>query len=82
LQRAWNKYGESQFRVSVLELIGVDDVLRAEQVWINKTRCADRRIGFNIFDTAGSLGESFAAVWHGFVDPNGNEITIIGTLPG
>jgi group I intron endonuclease len=76
LQRAWNKYGESQFPVSVLELTSVDDVLRAEQIWIDKTRCADRRIGFNIFDTAGSPGESFAADWHGFVDPNGNEITI------
>jgi group I intron endonuclease len=76
LQRAWNKYGESQFRVSVLELTGMEDVLRAEQIWINKTRCADRRVGFNIFDTAGSPGQFFAAVWHGFVDPNGNEITI------
>jgi group I intron endonuclease len=76
LQRAWNKYGESQLRVSVLELTSVDDVLRAERIWIDKTRCADRRIGFNIFDTAGSPGESFAADWHGFVDPNGNEITI------
>jgi group I intron endonuclease len=76
LQRAWNKYGESQFRVSVLELTGVDDVLRVEQIWIDKTGCADRRVGFNIFDTAGSPGQFFAAVWHGFVDPNGNEITI------
>jgi hypothetical protein len=76
LQRAWNKYGESQFQVSVLELTGIDDVLRAEQTWIDKTQCADRRVGFNIFDTAGSPGESFAAVWRGFVDPNGNEITI------
>ena len=46
-----NKYGESQFRVSVLELTGMDDVLRAE-VWIEKTQCAERRTGFNIFDMA------------------------------
>jgi group I intron endonuclease len=76
LQHAWNKYGEGQFHVSVLELTNMDDRLCAEQIWIDKTQCADRRIGFNIFATAGSPGESFAAVWHGFVDPTGNEITI------
>jgi len=76
LQSAWNKYGESQFRVSVLELTGVDDVLRAEQIWIDKTGCTDRRIGFNILDGAGSPGQAFARVWEGFVDPNGNEVTI------
>jgi group I intron endonuclease len=76
LQSAWNKYGKSQFRFSVLELTGVDDVLRAEQIWIDKTGCADRRIGFNIFDVAGSPGQAFARVWEGFVDPNGSEVTI------
>ena len=76
LQSAWNKYGESQFRVSVLELTGMDDVLRAEQMWIEKTQCAERRTGFNIFDMAGSPGQTFARVWEGFIDPDGNVVTI------
>jgi hypothetical protein len=76
LQSAWNKYGESQFKFSVLELTGIDDVLRAEQIWIDRTGCADQRVGFNIFDVAGSPGQAFARVWEGFIDPDGNAVTI------
>jgi hypothetical protein len=76
LQSAWNKYGESQFKFSVLEFTKMDDRLRTEQIWIDKTGCAKRRTGFNIFDVAGSPGQTFARVWKGFVDPAGNEVTI------
>ena len=61
---------------SVLELTDVDDVLRIEQIWIDRTGCADKSIGFNIFDVAGSPGQAFARVWEGFIDPDGNEVTI------
>jgi group I intron endonuclease len=76
LQRAWDKYGAACFEFSVLELVDVSCLLTAEQAWIDKTRCADRRVGFNISRIAGSTGDMFAQVWKGFVDPKGNEITI------
>jgi group I intron endonuclease len=76
LQQAWNKYGEENFEFSVLELVEVSALLQAEQTWIDKTGCADRKIGFNIFPLAGSPGNTFVQVWEGFVDPDGNEVTI------
>jgi group I intron endonuclease len=76
LQQAWDKYGESQFEFSVLELATAADLLQTEQKWIDKTGCANREVGFNVFDVAGSPGDAFAQVWDGFVDPEGNEVTI------
>ncbi|HEX8843523.1 MAG TPA: GIY-YIG nuclease family protein [Pyrinomonadaceae bacterium] len=76
LQRAWNKYGESRFEFSVLEFVDEAGLLQAEQRWINNTGCADRNIGFNISRVAGSTGDLFAQIWKGFIDPEGNEITI------
>lgn len=76
LQAAWNKYGEEDFEFSVLEKMGRNDLLDAEQYWLDKTRSFTREIGFNIFDTAGSPGDAFAQIWEGFVDPDGNEVTI------
>jgi len=40
-------------------------------------QCADREIGFNIYPVAGSPGDTFVQVWEGFIDPQGNEVTII-----
>lgn len=76
LQQAWNKYGEESFEFSVLEVVDASSLLQAEQSWIDKTRCVDRKIGFNIFHLAGSPGDVFVQVWEGFVDPDGNEVTI------
>jgi group I intron endonuclease len=76
LQNAWNKYGEANFVCSVLEFVKKADLLRAEQAWINKTGCTNRDMGFNIYDVAGSPGDMFAQVWQGFIDPDGNEVTI------
>lgn len=76
LQAAWDKYGANNFEFSVLEFVNREDLLIAEQRWMDKTHCADRNVGFNIFDTAGSPGETFVQTWEGFVDPNGNEVTI------
>ncbi len=76
LQQAWDKYGEVNFEFSVLELASESDLLRVEQAWIDKTGCADRGVGFNISPVAGSTGDLFAQVWEGFVDPDGNEVTI------
>jgi len=77
LQNAWDKYGEENFEFSVLELVSdAPDLLRVEQEWIDRTGCADRNVGFNIYDTAGSPGDARVQTWEGFIDPDGNEVTI------
>jgi group I intron endonuclease len=76
LQGAWMKYGEDSFAFSILELASRDELLQVEQKWLDQTRCTDRRIGFNIYPVAGSPGEENARVWEGFIDPDGNEVTI------
>ncbi|HLJ82211.1 MAG TPA: GIY-YIG nuclease family protein, partial [Ktedonobacterales bacterium] len=76
LQYAWNKYGEDAFELVVLELVETSDLLTTEQTWIDKTRCTDRNIGFNISPLAGSPGNTLAQVWEGFIDPDGNPVTI------
>jgi group I intron endonuclease len=76
LQQAWIKYGEANFEFSILEFVEKDHLLAVEQVWINKTGCTDRTLGFNAYDIAGSPGEANARVWEGFIDPDGNEVII------
>src|SRR6185312_9884206 len=49
LQAAWNKFGEADFRFSVLQLVDRPELLRAEQEWLDRTNCADRTVGFNIY---------------------------------
>lgn len=77
LQNAWDRYGEVNFEVSVLEFVDRSNLLSTEQAWIDKTRCVSREFGFNIYPTAGSPGDTLTQVWEGFIDPGGNEITII-----
>jgi hypothetical protein len=60
-----------------LEFVAVSDLLLAEQEWIDSTACTDKSVGFNIRDTAESSGTFNAQIWEGFIDPNGNEVTIL-----
>lgn len=76
LQAAWNKYGESQFEFTVLEMARRSDLLEMEQKWLDKTQAYVRGIGFNIYGTAGSPGNTLAQTWEGFIDPEGNKVTI------
>lgn len=76
LQNAWNKYGETSFEFSIVELAIESNLLQVEQIWIDRTHCADRTIGFNIYPVAGSPGNVNAQVWEGFIDPQGNEVII------
>jgi hypothetical protein len=78
LQNAWNKYGAECFEFSVLEFVAVSDLVVVEQEWILSTGCTDSTIGFNICDVAASPGGINIQVWEGFVDPGGNEVTIVG----
>jgi hypothetical protein len=77
LQFAWNRYGAESFECSVLEIVPSSDLLEAEQSWIDKTKCTDRSVGFNISDIAGSPGDVNSRIWEGFIDPSGNEVTIV-----
>jgi GIY-YIG catalytic domain-containing protein len=76
LQSAWNLYGETSFEFSVLEYVEEHRLLRTEQLWIDKTGCTDRRVGFNIKLDATSAGEGVGLTWEGFRDPAGNPVTI------
>jgi hypothetical protein len=77
LQNAWNEFGADSFVFEILEYVEVYRLLEAEQEWIDATGCVDKLVGFNIRDTAESSGSFNAQEWHGFVDPAGNEVTII-----
>lgn len=76
LQQAWNKYGDAQFLFSVLEYVASEDALVAEQKWIDRTRCTNRRIGFNISTLACAPGSEIGFTWEGFIDPDGEPVTI------
>lgn len=89
LQRAWDKYGETAFEFSVIELVPVEQLLEVEQRWIDATRCYEEERGFNICVVAGSqlgvrrsidvkqkIKEGVARTWDGFINPNGERVTI------
>ncbi len=54
LQHSWNKYGESAFEISVVELVLEVGLHYREQYYIDKLRATDRRKGFNISIKAGA----------------------------
>jgi hypothetical protein len=76
LQHAWDKHGEESFEFTVLEFAEKADLLRLEQVWIDRTHCVDGNIGFNICPTAEALVGLNIQVWDGFIDPDGNQVLI------
>ncbi len=89
LQRAWHKYDEAAFAFSILELAPAELLLKVEQCWINTTRCYEEDSGFNICAIAGShlgvrrsidvrekLRKANARTWDGFINPDGELVTI------
>lgn len=53
LQNSWNKYGESDFVFSIIQIVSNrDELCNIEQSWIDVTKCYDRDIGFNISKSA------------------------------
>jgi group I intron endonuclease len=48
LQNAWNKYGEINFLLEVVEECDIDNLLNREEYWINTTNSYLRDYGFNI----------------------------------
>jgi group I intron endonuclease len=57
LQRAWDKYGESNFCFEILEECPVEKLIYWEQIWMDSLCAFDERLGYNICSVAGnSLG--------------------------
>ncbi len=76
LQAAWNTFGAEAFSFSILELIAKPLLVEREQEWIDRTNCTNREIGFNISKDASYPSGMNAQVWEGFINPDGQEVTI------
>jgi group I intron endonuclease len=78
LQNTWNKYGENNFEIHILETCTELLLLEVEQRWLNNTRAYDREIGFNITTSAYNVKVT-SKDWV-ITDPNGIkfEITNLG----
>lgn len=76
LQRAWNRHRAINFEFEVAELVKPSRLLAAEQSWLNRTNCVDRRIGFNILPRALSSSSLTVQTRKGFFDPCGRPRTI------
>lgn len=85
LQKAWNKYGENNFRFLIIEFVSeVNALLQREQMWLDVSQSYDEKLGFNIATKAGSnIGRKFPKEfgdlisskkkmdWTGFINPEG-----------
>lgn len=54
LQRAWNKYGEENFTIEIIELCKINELDDKEQYWIDYYKSYDNQYGYNICREAGS----------------------------
>src|SRR5262245_60629447 len=49
LQYAFNKYGETAFEMQILQEVACEEeLIPAEQYWMDHTRCYDHEHGYNI----------------------------------
>jgi hypothetical protein len=76
LQSAWNATDSTTFEFFLVEQADRDQLFVVEQLWIKKTKCTDIELGFNILDKAGAPGEYLAQIWEGFINPDGEPVTI------
>jgi group I intron endonuclease len=51
LQNSWNKHGDDTFEFEVLEETHIDDLLTAEQRYLDDLRPYERNVGYNISET-------------------------------
>ena len=54
LQNAWNKYGENNFRFSILECVEPTSLITREQYYMDLYKSYDRKLGYNIAPKAGN----------------------------
>lgn len=55
LQSSWNKYGEENFKVGIIEIIDCnkcteEELIEIEQVWIDEFNSLDAKYGYNIIE--------------------------------
>ena len=55
LQRAWNKYGEGEFRAEVVAICALEHRWEIEQQWIDRLNACDRKRGFNVMHSVQKL---------------------------
>lgn len=49
MQYSWNKYGSDSFTFEVIEYVKErNDLMDREQYWLDKTKCYERNVGYNI----------------------------------
>ncbi|RJQ27058.1 hypothetical protein C4577_01930 [Candidatus Parcubacteria bacterium] len=51
LQRAWNKYGELDFEIIVVEICSPENCIERETYWISFFNSANKKLGYNICPT-------------------------------
>ena len=56
LQRAWKLYGSNAFIWKIIEVCPINKLLIREQKWFKKTKCCNKKYGFNIATDASSPG--------------------------
>jgi len=56
LQNAWNKYGESAFKIQVLLICEKEELIHYEALFIELTKANDRRHGYNIAKAGNRIG--------------------------
>lgn len=63
MQQSWDKHGEAVFEFSILELVErPENLIAAEQRWIDELGACDPKLGFNVSPTAGNcLGVKHSA---------------------
>ena len=55
LQRAWNKYGEENFKFNIIEEVAnQSELVKIEQKWIDASNCCNSKFGYNLHPIAGS----------------------------
>lgn len=48
LQRSWNKYGEDNFEIAIIENCNIEDLYERENYWINFYNSYDSKYGYNV----------------------------------
>lgn len=72
LQFAWNKYGAENFTYKIVQFTSIENLAKAEQAWMDWTKCCDDKHGYNFCPIARSpqgrkhteLAKAKMSAWH------------------
>lgn len=73
LQNCWNKYKESQFKFSIIEICQIEDLITKECFYINKFNTFDSKFGYNISEPSQVYDRSKTYL---VISPSGEEIVV------